>query len=252
MPVLPFKVIALFCLTLLLSLAGGAFPEKPLSVSSQQGIELGRETLALRAEAATTAATSLSNYQVSEQSKQAAPVVAPAVKVSYRYYPISGSSAAQLRSQMRQHGPFEPLEGRRYDARTEWLVQWSYRYSRSNNQCRVGALATKADVTITYPRWAPTASAPRSLIVDWQRYMTALQTHENGHKDNGVAAARDILSALNQLPAYPSCEALDREASAISQSIIRRYNQRDLDYDHNTNHGYSQGAVFPAIARASQ
>ncbi|MBD0337574.1 MAG: DUF922 domain-containing Zn-dependent protease [Cyanobacteria bacterium Co-bin13] len=255
MLVLPFKFFVLFLLTLVLSFAGGPIRGDLLQTTEPPSLEFSSESLTLRAEAAPfapTASEQEKQLQSRLQSRQTQPPAAPTINISHRYYPISGSSAAQLRRQMTQQGPFEPSEGRRYDARTEWLVQWSYRYNRASNRCSVDSLATKVDVTITYPQWTPSSAAPRSLVSEWQRYMTALQNHEDGHKDNGIAAGRDILYALKQLPAYPSCQALDNAANVASQTIIRRYNQRDLDYDHTTNHGSSQGAVFPAYSMASQ
>nr|WP_242028293.1 DUF922 domain-containing Zn-dependent protease [Pseudanabaena sp. FACHB-2040] len=251
-----FKFFGLFLLTLLLSLAGGPIQGHLLKTPELQSFGFGSANLALKAEAASFETESLNEpkkqLQSRLQSQQAQPLVAPTINVNHRYYPITGTSATQLRTQMLQQGPFEPAEGRRYDARTEWFVHWSYRYNRASSQCSVSSPATKIDVTITYPQWVPPAGAPRSLVAEWQRYITALQNHEDGHKNNGISAGREILSALNQLPAYSSCQALDSAANVASQSIIRRYNQRDLDYDHTTNHGSSQGAVFPGGSRASQ
>jgi len=34
-------------------------------------------------------------------------------------------------------------------------------------------------------------------------------------------------------------------ANALGMSILRNYNQRDLDYDRDTEHGATQGARFP-------
>ncbi|HEY9736583.1 MAG TPA: DUF922 domain-containing Zn-dependent protease, partial [Trichocoleus sp.] len=167
------------------------------------------------------------------------------VKVNYRYYPIVGTSAAALRSQMNQQGPIDTTEQRRYDAKTEWLVQWSYRYRRQGAQCAIGQLSTHVDVTITYPQWSAPSGVSSALQTEWQRYMLALQTHENGHKDNGIAAGRSILQALAALPASPSCQALDAAANSMAQRVVSRYNQNDLDYDRDTAHGSTHGAVFP-------
>ncbi|HEY9761132.1 MAG TPA: DUF922 domain-containing Zn-dependent protease [Trichocoleus sp.] len=178
------------------------------------------------------------------QIKQAKSSNAPTVSTHYRYYPITGNSVAELRAQMTQQGPMDLIEGRRYDARTDWSVQWAYTHARTQGGCAIGSLTTSVDVTITYPQWTPTSRAPRSAIAEWQRYMTALQLHENGHKDNGIAAGQAVVRTLSQLPAYSSCQRLDAAASSAAQSAIRHYNQQDLNYDQTTYHGYSQGAVF--------
>lgn len=174
--------------------------------------------------------------------------IAPVVKIQHRYYPITGTSASELRAQMNQQGPFDQREGRRYDARADWFVKWSYRHVKTSNQCKIGSLKTSVDVTLTYPQWTPPPQVSRSLITEWQRYLSALQIHEKGHENNGIAAGKEISQVLSQLPAYSSCQQLDAIVNSTAQTVIKRYNQKDLDYDHATKHGYTQGAVFPASA----
>lgn len=171
--------------------------------------------------------------------------IATTVKLHYRYYPITGVTAAELRGQMSQKGLMDAHEGRRYDARTDWTVQWSYRHRRSGNHCAIQAPKTHVDVTLTYPQWIPAAGTPRSLITEWQQYIVALQHHEKGHQAHGIAAGKEVLQTLNRLPTYSSCKELNQVANAAAQAVIKRYNQQDLAYDEATKHGYTQGANFP-------
>ncbi|MGI0484019.1 DUF922 domain-containing Zn-dependent protease [Pantanalinema rosaneae CENA516] len=174
--------------------------------------------------------------------------IAPTVKLHYRYYSITGVTASELRSQMSQKGLMDPHEGRRYDARTDWVVQWSYNHRQIDNQCAIQAPKVRVNVTLTYPQWTPPAGTPRSLITEWQRYMVSLQHHEEGHQNHGIDAGKEVLQTLSRLPAYPSCLQLNRAANASAQSVIKRYNQKDIAYDDATWHGYTQGAVFPTPA----
>jgi predicted secreted Zn-dependent protease len=177
----------------------------------------------------------------------------PAISnIRYQYYSIRGTTAAELRAQMEQRGPVDRMERRRYDARTDWMLRWSYRYVRTGNQCTLRSITSQVNVTLIYPKWQPQSNVSRSLLTDWNRYITALQVHEEGHKDHGIAAGRDIVKKLSQLPPYPSCQELGKAANALAQSISKSYNQRDVDYDSTTRHGYTQGAVFPGVVNASQ
>lgn len=178
------------------------------------------------------------------QGKQAKSTIAPAITTHYRYYPITGNSIAELRTQMNRQGPTDSTEGRRYDARTDWFVRWSYTHATSSQGCAIGALTASVEVTLTYPQWTPTSQATQSAIADWQRYMAALELHETGHKNNGIAAGQAVVQTLSQLPAYSSCQRLDGAANSAAQAVIRHHNQQDIDYDRTTHHGYSQGAVF--------
>lgn len=170
----------------------------------------------------------------------------PRVSITHRHYPIRGTSATELRSQLAQQGVFEPAEGRRYDAKTDWAVHWTYRTRSQSNHCTIADSGTRVEITFTYPHWNPPPGTARSLMREWQRYLAALQLHEEGHKNHGIAAARDIAQVLTQLPAAASCNQLSAKANSLAQQVIRRYNQKDIDYDRSTRHGFTQGAVFPA------
>lgn len=177
---------------------------------------------------------------------------APAVKISHRYYSIAGTSASELRSQMNRLGPYDEGEGRRYDARTDWRVTWSYRYGMQNGFCAMQRVNTQVGITFTLPQWKSSAGAERSLVQDWQRYMASLQLHEDGHKDHGVRAAQDVQHTLRQLPHAVSCGILEANARAAARAVIQTYNAKDLEYDHITRHGYTQGAVFPTTTTVSR
>jgi predicted secreted Zn-dependent protease len=170
----------------------------------------------------------------------------PAVTVNYVYYQIGGSTAAQLRAQMDTLGPFDAQFGnRRYDALTRWYGSWRYSYIVQNNRCTIERVLVNTNVTITLPQWNPPSQASRQLQRKWNRYIQALQTHENGHKQHGIEAGKEIFKLLNNLPSYRSCQDLQTAANNKSNQIIAKYNQRDIDYDRRTQHGRTQGATFP-------
>ncbi len=183
---------------------------------------------------------------------RAHPTVAPLIKIAYRYYPIAGTTATELRSQLNQLGPSDETEGRRYDARTDWVVKWTYRYRQQSHACILQQAQTQVAVTFTLPQWQPTPRAARSLVQDWRRYQASLQLHEDGHKDHGVGAAQDIQQALRRLPPAAACAALETQIQTAARAIIRTYNQKDLEYDRVTRHGSTQGAIFPTTTTVSR
>lgn len=172
------------------------------------------------------------------------PAVGPQVSVGYNYYSVSGETAQQLRKQMSQFGP-QDSQGRRFDGWTKWNIRWTYRWYDSGDRCKITSSQVKVDIRFTMPRWQPAANASLSLVQHWQRYLAALQLHENGHKDNGLKAAQEIDQILAQLPTAASCSALEVKANQSAQQIVKRYNQADIAYDQQTSHGRTQGAVFP-------
>jgi predicted secreted Zn-dependent protease len=167
----------------------------------------------------------------------------PVVSVETVHYDIRGSTANQLRGQMDQLGP--ESEGGRFDASTEWHVQWNYSYSRLTESCAIEEAHVEVQVTYTLPRWNPPADAPRSLVERWRTYMAALQLHEDGHRDVGISAGEEVLSTITELPAERTCPALGRIAHRTANQIITRHEDEERHYDRVTDHGATQGATFP-------
>jgi predicted secreted Zn-dependent protease len=247
--VLHSQVLIFSLLALAVGYTGKPSTQTALTSSSPGFVTAHSTTVAVRD--ASTSSNSQWYIPASPQpspSQQPSSPTSPTVKLHYRYYPITGVTASELRSQMSQKGVLDVHEGQRYDARTDWVVQWSYRYRRIGNQCLIQAPKTRVDVTLTYPQWRPPSGTSRSLITEWQQYLMALQHHEAGHQAHGIAAGKDILQALTQLPGYSSCQQLERVATASAQAVIRQYNGKDIAYDDATKHGYTQGANFPVTS----
>ena len=125
-----------------------------------------------------------------------------------------------------------------------WYVSYTYR-SRSapGGGCAVESVATKLDLKVRLPRWSQPAGASSELTARWDRYMDALQVHENGHLQTG----RDLESNFKRTASGISasdCSALDGALRASFDSLLRQATQRDKDYDAQTGHGATQGAVF--------
>ncbi len=159
-------------------------------------------------------------------------------------YAIRGSSAAELRVEMNAKGPLGG-DGRRHDRYTRWQISWRYGYRSGAGRCEIDRVHTEVTVTMTLPSWINEAAVPAGLRAQWRRYLDALETHEKGHARNGLDAAQEIDRAIAALAPLASCDALGTAANAAGNNIIRKYNQRDLDYDRTTDHGRTQGARFP-------
>jgi predicted secreted Zn-dependent protease len=161
------------------------------------------------------------------------------VEVSTRYYDIRGDQTNELRQQMNRKGP------RGYDAYAAWYVRWRFDHARSANSCSIADVSASVKVEITLPRWVDEEDADDALRERWQSYYAALVEHENGHRDFGIRAAREIEEALAGLEPQPSCEGLTRIANRTGKSILAGIVAEEKAYDRDTNHGMNDGAVFP-------
>ena len=159
-------------------------------------------------------------------------------------YAIEGSTPADLRREMNVKGP-QRAGGRRFDGYTRWHVSWRYRYNNAGGGCTIASVTTSVKVTMTLPRWSNESSASSATRQHWARYLAALERHEQGHRRHGIDAAHEVDRAIAAMPPAGNCDALGANANALGMSILRNYNQRDLDYDRDTKHGATQGARFP-------
>jgi predicted secreted Zn-dependent protease len=159
-------------------------------------------------------------------------------------YAIAGQTAAELRAAMNRRGPLDASR-ERFDAVTNWWINWYYRYGRSGTRCTIASADVRVRIVFTLPRWRPGPGAAPALVRKWNRYLQALRRHENGHSGHAVVEGKRILTGLRRLAPRPSCAQLGAAADALGHAEIRRGNAWDVAYDRRTGHGATQGAVFP-------
>ena len=135
--------------------------------------------------------------------------------------------------------------GEPYDAYASWYVNWRYNYQSQGGRCGLNDVTVGVKVDLTYPRWQTPASFQQGLLDKWQRYMANLETHENGHKQNGLDAGSEILNTLSSQASASSCDEAATLANNSGYAIISKYGAQDTAYDDSTNHGATQGATFP-------
>ncbi|GAB4500496.1 MAG: hypothetical protein Fur0035_00360 [Anaerolineales bacterium] len=163
-----------------------------------------------------------------------------------RYYDIQGSSASKLRQQMSALGPPDPKSGQIFDARTDWEIAWRFYYQRSlTGGCSIARAEVDVNLTFTFPRWLAPADAAPGLIKKWESYQQALKAHEQQHADLAIAGGEEIYNAILAVPPAATCPDLENAANAAARQRFDQIQARQEAYDSETNHGATQGAVFP-------
>ena len=158
-------------------------------------------------------------------------------------YEIHGSTAEQLRDQMNQVRPL--MHGEKFDADTEWNLKWSFDYQPDDNSCVIRDSQVTLDIIYHLPRWEDEERSDPKLQERWAVYMKHLLIHESGHAKNGKKAAMEVEAMLKDLAPMESCSLLEEMANDRARQIIDSHHSWDLQYDKETQHGVTQGAVFP-------
>jgi len=163
------------------------------------------------------------------------------------FYQISGNTANELRQQLNKLGPLDKLTGKRFDARTDWFIEWHYYYNESKKDCKIDSkrVDVSLSITFTYPKWTSPSNATPALLDKWNTYMKNLVLHEEGHVTIASEGAQAIYKTILDMPASPTCNTLGEATNAAAKKILDEIKQREKDYDNKTGHGETQGAVFP-------
>lgn len=171
-------------------------------------------------------------------------LLAPRVTEQVKWYDVSGATPQELRASLDALGPKDE-DGKRFDAYTYWYVRWNFLYTQAVDRCSVTSVTTSVEVTTTLPRWKVGNVEGSPLAARWDRYITALRTHENGHATIGKKAAATIESALWRVPPQLGCPVLEKILNQTAEELLNDARRDERNYDATTRHGETQGAVFP-------
>lgn len=171
-------------------------------------------------------------------------VAPPTVIEKYDYYEVGGCCEKDIQCDLKQKC-IKWNDGKKYDSVTSWKVKWDYGYNRAPETCSVDSFKVTVAISFRFPKWSRPGDAPQNLIDKWDNYMKNLVTHENGHRDMAVEAADELASAVADLPPALTCAEIDREVQKLSRARLMKLKEDEKEYDAATNHGHTQGAIFP-------
>ena len=168
-----------------------------------------------------------------------------AMMVTYTCYDVTGGSAQAIRTSIDASAarPVDPQTGTAYDAYTRWLYELKWTLATSGGACRATVSATLT-ITHTFPHWVASGSAPSAPLQEWTTYLSALRTHEDGHKQIGIDTTNDAVTRVSAL-GVASCGEFNAKAQAAIDAATARGKQVENEYDTATSHGATQGARFP-------
>ena len=166
----------------------------------------------------------------------------PKISTSILYYDIHPSGLSYIGKEMHKRSPIKK-KGTTFKGHTKWHVKWHFKWKKRKGVCRISQVSTSLNVKYTMPRIPISYSVKPEVLNSFNNYYKALMRHEEGHKNSGLYAARDIESSLLKLSTDNDndCKRLSSSANRIGHKIINKYNQRDRDYDKKTIHGKSEG-----------
>jgi predicted secreted Zn-dependent protease len=162
-------------------------------------------------------------------------------QTSVTYYDVHGRTYDELRDDMRRAG--RRALGASFVGETRSPMKWNWRIERSGRAfCSIRDVTVSVSSQITLPRWTAPADPEPGLVTEWNRFITALEAHESGHKDISAKAGDEIVNRLRGFSGL--CSQINSSASDIAREIVQRATDEQAAYDNETRHGATQGTTF--------
>ncbi len=168
----------------------------------------------------------------------------PVLRERYDYYEVCGCCEKDLQCDLAKKCVGSNA-GKKYDSMTDWKLKWDYGRSRGPALCAADSFTVTVYITFHLPKWARAADAPQALMDKWEKYEESLLVHEKQHEELAIDAAIELTHAVGELPSARTCDELDRNVRRLAEERSRRLTEDQKAYDKATNHGVTQGAVFP-------
>jgi predicted secreted Zn-dependent protease len=166
----------------------------------------------------------------------------PSVSIKTNYYAVGGTNVMLIRNSMFATRPFAPTNA--FDAFTHWTVRADYQFRPSRGSWVLHNPRVNLSITVTLPRWIPGLPVSPGLVQTWNEYLTNLTTHEAGHVKIGFEASEEVQRRLEGMPGYATASDARGAAAALVNELIDEFRAREREYDRQTRHGRSQGAVL--------
>jgi predicted secreted Zn-dependent protease len=165
----------------------------------------------------------------------------PTISTTIDYYDISGSTVAELYSQMFSKGPMAK-DDKKHCASAQGKVNWKLKYETDNDWCKVSGVIF-LNITYTMPRWINYDAATPEMQNKWDVFYGHLLEHEQGHGSNAIEMARNLEREIKNAQSR-SCQELGDVIQALSRDHYKLREKVDDQYDAETKHGVLTGAVM--------
>ena len=154
-----------------------------------------------------------------------------------QYYQVYGTTLDQIRSQLKACSPSG------YFGYTAYRLTWQYHTTRNSDAtCNIANAAVGIHTTVQYPAWQRAGSGA-AVEQRWDKMISSLVTHEQGHVARSESVARELYGALSTLPPAP-CGIIGDNADAMVARYSKKLQQQHTHSDDSTAHGTTQGAVL--------
>ena len=161
-------------------------------------------------------------------------------------YDVTGTTFSALSDSLNAQAIADPNEtSGRYYAQTEWHLAAQWSYQPTDRGCEVENGSVTLAMTMTLPILSSTAGVPRDVQDRWMTFITNTITHEKGHVKLNLLDARNYQGKLGNFPPAADCTTIKQQLNDLFNNATGTIRRDNINYDAQTQHGETQGAVFP-------
>lgn len=160
-------------------------------------------------------------------------------------YAVNGSTLSAISQSLEANARADPHEpGSKFYAETNWQISYSTSRKSTARGCELDKGSVTIAVTMTLPALV-TPNVPRDVADRWSNFIKRGIIHESGHVKLAQDGARSFQRDLGNVSPSPTCDALDTRIKDLFITDFKSIEKLNVQYDADTQHGVTQGAVFP-------
>jgi len=160
-------------------------------------------------------------------------------------YTVTGKTLNEISRSLEANAMPDPAEpGSRYYALTRWHLASDWSVRPTLRGCSVEAGTIRVAITMTLPALV-TPNVPADAHQRFNTFLERTLVHESDHVTIILQGARAYQHALGNHPPAGDCETLKTQLNDLFRQSFHAINRANREYDAKTQHGRTQGAVFP-------
>ncbi len=162
-------------------------------------------------------------------------------------YAVTGKTKEELSRSLEASSQSDPHEsgGGRFYARTDWLLSAHWLPRPTSSGCELEKGDVNITITMTLPVLATSFGVQADALNRWKTFIQNTQEHESGHVKLAEQGARDYQRDLGNIAPASNCDIMQTRLRDLFDKSFAAIDKANVNYDAQTQHGFTQGAVFP-------
>lgn len=164
-------------------------------------------------------------------------IVAPQAEAAsifrdFRYYSVSGRTAADLDKALSRNGPFLKKTGQHHPGAAEIRFDAKVRYGRAPGKaCKVQNVYVNVHAKVSLPRWKQRRKATPELALIWDTLLQDIRRHEESHIVIARSFASEMERKIRGLRTRSDCASLRAEIDKITATLMEAHDKEQQRFD---------------------